>query len=492
MDTSAPSRRRFLRVALLSTAGLPLLVACGGSAPASPGAAGTRVPAATSAAAAATTPAAAAPTTAAAAPTTAAAAPTTVAAPAPTAAPAAAAGTGTTEVILIQRNIPQDVAFFSDLAKKFYAANPSISVKIETMPDNFSQTLQARLAAGTAGDMARNATHYDLAGQFLLGLFRPVDEYVKADKYELTQHFDTAIKAATVKGQLICLPWNVHPGWDAIYYLKPVFDKAKVAYPTDTWTYDDMVAAAQKLTTTTNGKPDVYGLWVAGFFEAALTPVTAYGAWYQSEDGTKPTYTDPKTVAAIQWQTDVYQKWKLCPANPAFDTRVALWSSNKVGMVLSGIWETAYLGDATPKGEQWGVATGPKGPGGTLGGYFGCNVYPIWKASKHPDAAWQVQKYLATKEVGLADFDAGLEPGGRPDVWEDPKIAGDPRVKPHADAIKVVKPMPVPANGRNGEMTSEIQKVMTLVWTGQTSVADGTKQMQAAAEKIMAEPPPGS
>ena len=360
------------------------------------------------------------------------------------------------------------------------------------MPDNFSATLQARLAAGTAGDMARNATHYDLAGQFQLGLFKAVDEFVKADNYDLKQHFDTAINAATVKGQLICLPWNVHPGWDAIYYLKGLFDKANVPYPTDSWTYDDMTKAAQKLTTTKDGKPDQYGLWVAGFFEAALTPVTAFGGWYQNEDGTKPIYTDPKTVAAIQWQTDVYQKWKLCPANPGFDTRVALWSSNKLAMVLSGIWENAYLGDAAPKGAEWAVAPGPKGPGGTLGGYFGCNVYPIWKTSKYPQQAWEVQKFLATKEVGILDYQAGLEPGGRPDVWDDPKIQNDPHVKPHGDAIKIVKPMPVPANGRNGEMTSEIQKTMTLVWTGEKSVAEGTATMQAAAEKIMAEPPPGS
>jgi multiple sugar transport system substrate-binding protein len=484
------SRRRLLHGTAVGVVAGAILAACQSAPAASP----------TAAVSQQANPTAVAPTQAAAAPTQAASvatpapSPTPAAAAAPTQAPAATtAPTGeAVTVTLLQRNIPQDIKYFQGLATKFQDRNPSITLKIEVTPDDFGSTLQARLAAGTAGDMARNATHYDLAGQFQLGLFKPVDEFVKADNYDLKQHFDTAINAATVKGQLICLPWNVHPGWDAIYYLKGLFDKEKVPYPTDNWTYDDLTGAAKKLTKTSGGKTDQYGLWVAPFFEAALTPVTAFGGWYQNEDGTKPAYTDPKTVAGIQWQRDVYQTWKVSPANPDFDTRVALWSSNKVAMVLSGIWETAYLGDATPKGEEWGVARGPKGAGGELGGYFGCNVYPIWKTSKHPQQAWQVQKFLATKEVGLLDFDAGLEPGGRPDVWDDPKIQNDPRVKPHADGIKVVKPMPVPANGRNGEMTSEIQKTMTLVWTGEKSVADGTAEMQKAAEKIMAEPPPGS
>lgn len=406
---------------------------------------------------------------------------------------ATTAGAATSvEVVLVQRNIPQDVKFFQDLGNRFAAQNPSISVKIETMAQDFAQTLQARLAAGTAGDMARNSTHNTLVGQALLGLFKPVDEFVKGDGYDLKGHFESAIKAATVKGELICLPWNCHPGWSAIYYLQGLFDQAKIGYPTGDWTYSDWRTAAEKLTTSQNGRPFQYGMWLGPSFEAVLTIVTAEGGTFQSEDGTKPTYTDPKTIAGLQYQADAYQKWKTSPANPAFDSRVALWTSNRVATVLSGIWENAYLGDVTPKGETMGVAPGPKGSSGQLGGYFGCNVYPIWSSSKHPQEAWLLQKYLATKEVGILDYQAGIEPGARPDVWEDPAVANDPRVKPHAAAIKIVKPMPVPANGRLGELRVEIQKVMDVIWIGEKSVTQGVADMQTAAEKIMAMPPPGA
>ena len=482
------NRRQSL--AILGLAGTVLAAACG-SQPAAP----------TSAPASAPTPVPAAPTTAAAAKsgTSGASAAPTVAKPAgqsaaanPTPAAAAAPAKAPVEVVLVQRNIPQDVKFFQGLGTKFTQQNPSISVKIETMSSDFAQTLQARLAAGTAGDMARNATHNTLVGQALLGLFKPVDAFVKADGYDLKQHFDTAINAATVKGQLICLPWNCHPGWSAIYYLKGLFDQAQVSYPTGDWTYDDWHVAAAKLTKSQNGRPFQYGMWLSTSFEAVLTIVTADGGTFQNLDGTKPTYTDPKTIAGFQYQVDAYQKWKTSPANPSFDSRVSLWTSNRVATVLSGIWENAYLGDVTPKGETMDVAPGPKGSSGQLGGYFGCNVYPIWNTSKHPQEAWQLQKYLATKEVGILDYEAGVEPGARPDVWDDPKVAGDPKVKPHAAAIKIVKPMPVPANGRLGELRVEVQKVMDLVWAGEKSVPQGAAEMQTAAEKIMAEPPPGA
>lgn len=478
------NRREFLRLTTLGPASAAVLAACAPSAPPTPTPASkpTEAPTATTPAAKPTEPAK---------PT---AAPEPTEAAKPTAAPAATvAPTGeVVEIVCLQRNIPQDMDFFNALAKKFNERNPSIRVRIELTPDDFAQTRQARLAAGTAGDLARNATHYGLIGEALLGLFKPVDEYVKRDHYDLKQHFDAAIKGATVKGKLICLPWNAHPGWSAIYYQKAPFDEAGLKYPTGEWTYDDLTQAAVKLTTQKGGRPDRYGLWVAPFFEAVLTPVTAFGGWYQNEEGTKATYDDPRTVAGIQWNVDVYQKYKVCPPNPAFDSRVELWSSKRVAMVLSGIWENSYLGDATPKGVEWAVAPGPKGPSGTLGGYFGANVYPIWATSKHPDQAWEWHKYLASKEVGMACYDVNLEPGARPDVWNDPRLANDPKVKPHAEAIKIVKPMPVPANGRNGEVTAEVQKIMTTAWLGERKVPDAIAEMNKVAQKIIDMPPPGA
>ena len=59
-----------------------------------------------------------------------------------------------------------------------------------------------------------------------------------------------------------------------LYYNKDLFDKAGVAYPTNDWTWNDMLAAAKKLTLDTNkdGKIDQWGfavnniVWVwAGF-----------------------------------------------------------------------------------------------------------------------------------------------------------------------------------------------------------------------------------
>jgi multiple sugar transport system substrate-binding protein len=54
-------------------------------------------------------------------------------------------------------------------------------------------------------------------------------------------------------------------GLEVLYYNKAIFDEAKVAYPTDSWTWDDLLDAAKKLTIVeSNGRVKRYGLGMEG------------------------------------------------------------------------------------------------------------------------------------------------------------------------------------------------------------------------------------
>ncbi|MCD6521056.1 MAG: extracellular solute-binding protein, partial [Anaerolineae bacterium] len=272
-----------------------------------------------------------------------------------------------------------------------------------------------------------------------------------------------------------------------------LFQEAGLPEPTEEWTYDDVVEAAQKLTKDTDGdgKVDQYGLWVAPYYEAILTPIDAFGGWPQDPSGTKAKFDDPNTIAGVRWVHDVYQKWKVAIANPSFDSRTQLWSSGKVAMVLSGIWEASYLGSETPEGKTMKLVPGPIGPSGHRGGFFGVNVFPIWRSSKHPYETWLWVKFLCSKEVGIEGMERIGEPGLRHDVFESPKIKNDPMVIPYLPLFKTVKPMPEPANGRLSEVWSAVGPILESIWLGKTSVEEGCAELQKKVQEIMDQPKPG-
>jgi multiple sugar transport system substrate-binding protein len=392
------------------------------------------------------------------------------------------------EIIHFDRNIPQDIEFRKELADRFSQDNPGITVKIEVMPDDYAATLIARIASGTAGDCFRYGTHYGMANWALRGILQPLDDFVAKDGYDLGVYFQGAMDACKVEGKVYALPVNGHPGWSAIYYQPELFAEAGVAEPTESWTYDDMTEAARKMTKGT----DQYGLWVAPYYEATLTPMSAFGGWPMDDTGTKALYDDEKTIAGVRWIYDMMQTDKVALANPSFDSRVQLWSSGKVAMVLSGIWEGSYLGDATPADKTLKVAPGPIGPSGNRGGFMGCNVFPVMQSSKHAYETWLWQKFICSKEVGIENVARIGEPGLRTDVWEDAVLIDDPVVKPHYELLKIAKPMPVPANGRLSEIADPVTQIYSGIFLGEIDVEAGCAQIQETVQAILDQPKPGA
>jgi len=394
-------------------------------------------------------------------------------------------------ILFYERNYPQDVEFRQELAARFVAENPNIKIDLQVEPDDYGATLQARIASDTAGDMFRYGTHYGLANYALRGLLWPIDEFVNQDKYDVNVFFEGAIAACTIAEKLYCLPVNGHPGWAGLYFQPEAFQEAGIDEPTDEWTYDDVLQAAIALTTGPEEMRDSYGIWLAPYYEAWLTPIDAFGGWPMSDDGLTAQMNAPDTVAGMKWIVDCMQDYKVAIANPSWDSRVELWSSSKVGMVLSGIWEGSYLGGQTPVGKTMKVVPGPIGPSGHRGGFAGCNVFPIWRTSDHPYECFQWMKFLCSKEVGIENVARIGEPGLRKDVWEDPVLKDDPLVSPHYEMLKIVKPMPVPANGRLSEIADPMQALMEGMMLGEVSIEEGADLMQAKMQEILDQPAPG-
>jgi multiple sugar transport system substrate-binding protein len=126
---------------------------------------------------------------------------------------------------------------------------PDVTVTIEGFPGTeYFQKINTLAAGGTIGDafwISSIEGFYRLAAT---GVISPIDDLVAATGYDLTQHYELCVNAMKLNGKLYGLPQLAHPGRVGLFYNKPVFDAAGVSYPDDTWTYDDLLEAAKKLT----------------------------------------------------------------------------------------------------------------------------------------------------------------------------------------------------------------------------------------------------
>ena len=132
---------------------------------------------------------------------------------------------------------------FKTLADGFHALHPNVTVQIkEYDPAQYDTLLTADLAAGSGPDIVTQKT------------FKMYYSYV--DGGALLDISDVAGKlsdktngraAYTIAGKTYGVPYR-QDAW-VLYYNKDLFDKAKVAYPDGSWTWDDYAKAAKDLTT---------------------------------------------------------------------------------------------------------------------------------------------------------------------------------------------------------------------------------------------------
>jgi len=177
-----------------------------------------------------------------------------------------------------------------------------------------------------------------------------------------------------------------------------MFDKARVAYPTDNWTWDDLRAAAKKLTKDTNGdgKVDQYGFMFdqwdmeTGWSEA----LWSYGGDIISADHSQTLIGDPKARQAWKLLNDMVFTDKSVPdANTAAQYGGDLFQSGVAAMMPMGHW--AVPGYNTAK-FKYDVVPMPKGPGGQATSVNSAG-FVVAKSTKNGDAAFNFIKYVLSK-----------------------------------------------------------------------------------------------
>lgn len=380
-------------------------------------------------------PTAAPPTAAPAAVATTAPAPTTAAA-APTTAPAQKV-----QIEYWQYFFQSKKDLVDQLIADFQKDNPNITVVQTTFPyEQYNDKVAASVPAGSGPDVI-NLYYGWLPLYISSGYLAPLPEK-DFPTAQIEKDFIPMVQAAKYKGAYYSLPTAVRDL--AIFYNKDLWTKAGLDATKPPKNWDDMLAAAQKMTQSQNGKMTVAGWRIDmtnqdhNLYREIL--VREYGGIPQSDDHKKVLWNSTQSgYDAWQFMTDLTTKYKVSDPTLGQDGPTA-FLAQQAGMMVSGSF---YLGTAKANAKfNWGVFPMPAGPKGqaNMGSFWTHGI--TTKAAKDPAklaASVKFLQYLTSAATMKRWTPAIGELPARVDALNDPVFTGDPNLAPFLSTLPVAQ-----------------------------------------------------
>ena len=368
------------------------------------------------------------------------------------------------------------------LIAAFQKAYPDITVKYNLVPwDVYWQ----KLAAMTAGGRTFDALWMNLDN---FPFYQSQGALSPLNMGEGTARMPAKLAAPyRVGGQLYGAPLG--PQAVTFYVNRALFRERGVAIPTSAWSWNDVVAAARKLTFTKNGRP-VYGINASD-----LQTDLEYGmSLYYSQGGTgiikgaggsfTPNLDAPFTKTATQTLDLIYREKVAPPPTVTGRQGYQLFLAGQMGIYVEGSWSVG-----TWKQEpalDWAFAPFPSMNGTPSRPVYSAHALVIPAASTQKQSAQTFVTWMTTspqaQEIVAA---AGLLPpqaevyraaylGALKNRNAQTVLAQLPRSVIINDDVRHINNLP--------EVLNVLNQQLNLAWTGNTTLAKAI----AAAEKSMA------
>ncbi|MDR2304222.1 MAG: sugar ABC transporter substrate-binding protein [Treponema sp.] len=291
---------------------------------------------------------------------------------------------------------------------KFMERNPDIEVVFD-WPANMDEVLSAGHAAGNPPDVFF-AQEMNPPRQVAAGMMEPPDDYMAKDPdFRKDELFPSLFEPFIIDGKTYVIPSVTYA--TVLYYNKDLFDKAGMAYPDESWTWDTYRDAAVKLTVDENndGRIDQYGCGVDKLINFYLPWIFTNGGEYMAPDRKTFLMNSPQSAQALQFLRDLIYTYKACPAptiNVEAVTSAFIFQSGKVAMEVMGSWMTPTYDTLD---FDYGITYMPKSPHtGKRVPMAYPNGFAMAARGKNKDAAWRYISYVASKEGQEILGSAGL------------------------------------------------------------------------------------
>ena len=393
---------------------------------------------------------------------------------------------GITQLSFMMFGDPAELTVWKQIVTDFEAINPTIAISVEVSDwDSYWTKLKTLLAANTPPDMfAIDAPLYlDYQSKGVLLNLQP---YIDANPGMLDGLYPQTLQAYQTPDGYFGLPRDFQT--IVLFYNKAMFDAAGMAYPTADWTWDDLRAAAMKLTLDTNGdgKTEQYGfsfdMWdmEPGYSEA----IWSYGGDVINADHTKTMLGEPAARQAWQLLYDMTFVDKSVPdSNTSGQYGGDIFLAGVSAMTPMGHW--AVPGYAVAN-LQFDVAPMPKGPAGRFTSVNSAG-FVIAKGTKHPDQAFSFLKFVLSNAGQTRLAELGFACPVLKSIAESPTFLQQTiniNQQVFLDALQYARMKPV-FKGYD-EWASAVGDGMAPVWRGEADLNTTLDQVVIDADAVLA------
>ncbi|HEX2037522.1 MAG TPA: sugar ABC transporter substrate-binding protein [Chloroflexota bacterium] len=276
---------------------------------------------------------------------------------------------------------------------QFQAENPRIKVEIEPLTGNYMEKVTALQAANSLPDNLYTADVY-VKPTAVNKVATDLEKLAAKDKqFDIKDVYPVMLDLGRIKEVpgLYMLPWALDVL--VLYYNKSMFTASGVPFPKPTWTVDDLIDAAKRLTKDT-GDPATsqYGINLNWTWWAEYVPwMRGYGGDMLSEDGRRCTIDSPASVEGIEAMTGLVTRHRVAPP-PGTNFGGDAFNLGKVAMMA-----TIRNGAAAIRRAQvdfdWDAEIRPAMPRKRVTG-MGTAGNAVSTQTKAPDDAWILAKYM--------------------------------------------------------------------------------------------------
>ena len=283
---------------------------------------------------------------------------------------------------------PDHLDSLDEMIAAFEAANPGITVKVETAPfDQYFTKLQTLVAGNTAPDVFE-LNYENFVSYASKGVLADLSELAGADAGAVERFYPRAYEAFALDGKQYGLPQSFSNV--VLFYNKDLFDAKGLDYPTADWTWTEELAAAQQLTDPATG---VWGSYSPVQFWEFYKTAAQSGCGVFGPDHTTVTINEPGCVESLTWMVDKINNYKIAPsdADMAGVSDGDLFKQGKIAMWRTGIWMFAGMADAP---FAWDIALEP---GNTQKAHhFFANGVALAESGANKEAAWKWAQFFTS------------------------------------------------------------------------------------------------
>ena len=367
----------------------------------------------------------------------------------------------------------------------YTALHPEVTIEVQvTSWDEYWTKLEAATMAKQAPDIFWMHTNEILK-------YADNDKLVDCSEIVDKSHFSdiSLANASGSDGTLYAVPKDRDTV--GLVYNKEMFDAAGVSYPDDTWTWDTLVEASQKIYDATG----YYGYMAYGDDQLGYWNfVYQAGGSILTEDKTRANFTDPATEMAMDFYIGL-QKNDWCPDQTYFaeTSPGTAFFSGKGAMFLEGDWNILpELQNYPDMVGKWDVAVLPKCPN-PINGDGRATIsnglsYATTKTNKHLDVVMDVLKFFGSAEGQQIQGESGAAiPAyiGMEDSWVGCFDQYPVDITCFIDMFDYC--VQSVNNAARPAWKTPVSDTLLKIYTGQLTLEDGLEQMQEIVDTASAE-----